>query len=232
MPVLSNFSIPRKSTGAESENLIPLIPPSPTDEEENQDLLREFTCKRNPDQKRSATYTLKIPPLKNPKPEKLFEILELVEEAWKGQVIVTAEDWSHFLKQLMGESKRTTFRNALPNDGTITDANLERAINILKKTIFPQNAVRLQKKALRGKGFCKRLDMSVREHVSILQTINRLISQFPPGNAYKNAAFDFHNLDLILPRQLESRIHRFICFVFAAPQKETQDHDVNPYSPY
>ncbi|CAJ1938430.1 unnamed protein product [Cylindrotheca closterium] len=157
MPVLSNFSIPRKSTGAESENLIPLIPTSPTDDEENQDLLREFTCKRNPDQKRSATYTLKIPPLKNPKPEKLLEILELVEEAWKGQAIVTAEDRAHFLEQLMGESERTTFRNALPIDGTITDTGLERAIEILKKTIFPHNAARLQKKALRGNGFRKRL---------------------------------------------------------------------------
>lgn len=182
MPVLSNISIPRKSNGAESENLIPLIPPSPTEEEENHDLLREFTCKRNPDQKRSATYTLKIPPLKNPKPEKLLEILELVEEAWKGQAIVTAEDRAHFLEQLMGESEKTTFRNALPNDGIISEDDLGRAIEALKKTIFPRNAARLQKKALYGKGFRKRIDMSVREHVSRLQKINRLLSQFPPGD--------------------------------------------------
>ncbi|CAJ1948835.1 unnamed protein product [Cylindrotheca closterium] len=90
----------------------------------------------NHDQNRSATCTLKIPPLKNPKPEKLLEILELVKKAWKGQAIVTAEDRAQSLEQRIGDLERTTFCNALPNSRIITDANLEQA----KKTIFQQNA--------------------------------------------------------------------------------------------
>ena len=179
MPVLSPVVLQGSANHRDpSSKLIRLERPA---QDPDADAPREFKLKRDPSTKGSATYMLKIPLLKDPTCEEFLLFMRSVQEAWKGQALLDARDRAEFFKQLLGDAEKTTFSTALPFDGTVSDADLDRAILALKKSIFPQGAWGSQMQLmLKHSGMRKPSGWTVRQYAHRMQEINNYLPEFPP----------------------------------------------------
>ena len=137
-----------------------------------------FTCHRVPNDTDSPKYELKAYPFEDGGTCEMFiKTLMKMNEIQKGQNITTNADKVILAKQLFKGSALTAFESELPADGNVTNAQLARAFAAMPKVIFPDKALRNQKKAL--KKLKKPRDVSFREFANRVKVLNDYFPFFP-----------------------------------------------------
>ena len=163
-------------------------------EDDDSVLAREYKLQRNPKDKDSTTYTVKIIPFDNGSCEELLIFLKSFKEICEGQAITSAKD-----KKLLGSSGRAFFLGSFPADNNVTEDDFKRAIEQVKQTVFPRRAAHLQRMMLLQLRVKKPCHIKTRAFATRIQEINDLIPEFPSdiGEPHEKLR-DWELLDVII----------------------------------
>ena len=112
---------------------------------------KSFTCKMHPNKKDSAEFLVKIYAFSDGSPEEYIETLKQLTVVQVGQNVKKNEDIVVLYKQIFEGTLLEAFENELPNDDDtpITGDVFNRGRNAMTKIVFPDKAVRHQKKAMK-----------------------------------------------------------------------------------
>ena len=148
-------------------------------EDDDSVLAREYKLRRNPKDKDSTTYTVKILPFDNGSCEELLIFLRSFKEICEGQAITSAKDKKLLMEKLLGSSERAVFSGSFPADNNVTEDDFKRAIEQVKRTVFPRRAAHLQRTMLLQLRVKKPRHIKTRAFATRIQEINDLIPEFP-----------------------------------------------------
>ena len=152
---------------------------TPTRELDDVEKAISFTCHRVPGDTDSPKYKLKAYPYEDGAScEQYIKTFMRMLEVEKGQKIETNEDKVILVRQLFKGAALTAFETELPAAGqAITNAQLKKAFAAMPKVVFPDKALRNQKKAL--KRLKKPREMSFRNFANRVKVLNDYFPYFP-----------------------------------------------------
>ena len=138
-----------------------------------------FTCHRVPDDTDSPKYELKAYPFEDDGTcEQYIKTFMWLIKIEKGQNITTNMDKVILVRQLFKGAALTAFETELPAaDQPITNGQLKKAFAAMPKVVFPDKALRNQKKAM--KRLKKPREMSFRNFANRVKVLNDYIPYFP-----------------------------------------------------
>ena len=112
---------------------------------------KSFTCKMHPSKKDSAEFLVKIYSFSDGSPEEYIETLRQLATVQVGQGVKKNEDIVVLYKQIFEGALLKAFKNEIPTDkgDVITDDHIKKGQNAMTKIVFPDKAVRHQKKAMK-----------------------------------------------------------------------------------
>ena len=110
---------------------------------------KSFTCKIHPNKKDSAEFLVKIYAFSDGSPEEYIETLKQLTVVQTGQNVKRNEDIVVLYKQIFEGALLEAFENEISDEDPITDEVLNRGRNAMTKIVFPDKAVRHQKKAMK-----------------------------------------------------------------------------------
>ena len=176
-----------------------------------------FDCSHNPGVDGAPTYKIKVYPFEDGYPcEVYLQTLKYVDDIIAGQGLTTNEQKVRVIRQLFdGTSALVAFENEMPNNPTdpITNPMWTRAKVAMTRVIFPVNAARNQKKAM--KKIKKPIDMTFAQFAQRMKQLNDWLPLFPPlhnGNAPRAMGRDeFHDVlhDALPRRNYQDEMQRF-----------------------
>ena len=138
---------------------------------------KSFTCKMHPNKKDSAEFLVKIYAFSDGSPEEYIETLKQLTVVQTGQNVKRNEDIVVLYKQIFEGALLEAFENEISDEDPITDDVLNRGRNAMTKIVFPDKAVRHQKKAM--KKIKKPMKMKFREFANRMKKINEMLTFFP-----------------------------------------------------
>ena len=158
---------------------IGLEPPPKRSDDDDKVKPKSFTCKMHPGKKDSAEFVVKIYSFSDGSPEEYIETLRQLATVQVGQNVKKNEDIVILHKQVFEGALLEAFENEIPSgeNPKITNEHLKKGRNAMIKIVFPDKAVRHQKKAM--KKIKKPMKMKIREFANRMKKINEMLTFFP-----------------------------------------------------
>ena len=189
----------KTNSRAQFQLCIGLEPPPPRSDDDGVKPI-SFTCKMHPKDKNSAEFTVKIYKYGDDGTvEGLLETLKLMAMVDKGQNVKKNEERVTLFRQIFEGSLLVAFENELPgldengNAIAITDDVLAKAVEAIKKVVFPDKAARNQKKAMRRLKLPR--NMTFRVFANRFKKMSDFLPFFPVlANGSTPTAFDEEEL--------------------------------------
>ena len=158
---------------------IGLEPPPKRSDDDDKVKPKSFTCKMHPGKKDSAEFLVKIYSFSDGSPEEYIETLRQLATVQVRQNVKKNEDVVVLYKQIFEGALLEAFENEIPSEenAEISDEHLKKGRNAMTKIVFPDKAVRHQKKAM--KKIKKPMKMKIREFANRMKKINEMLTFFP-----------------------------------------------------
>ncbi len=148
-----------------------------------------------PTEDNSQTYDLNIGIFRSGTPEAFLEFRKDVEKAVIGQNITTGPGSYAMARRLLSGDALAVFNARATTTGNETTANFKLVMDALATHVFPQRALRMQKRYMR-RYMRKPKNISTREYIARVNEINGYLEDFPPFGANQKLPTD-EVLDLL-----------------------------------
>lgn len=135
-----------------------------------------------PSEENSQTYDLNIGIFRSGTAEAFLEFRRNLKKAIVGQHITTGPPMFSMARRLMAGDALSVFNNRAAELGAETTANFKQVMNALAAHVFPQRALRMQKRYMR-RYMRKPKGQTTREYIARVNEINEYLSLFPPFEA-------------------------------------------------
>ena len=160
-----------------------MVPPIPFERPAVRELQKHeylsFSCRTNPGDENSTTYSLTIPFFKNDSPEEYFIFLKSVRQVFRGQNLTTGPQRYALMRRVLQGDALAAFNRAATAEGAETVANLDEVIKGLTAHVLPRRAAVNQKRYMR-RFLRKPAGVSMRKFMARVEEINKYIEQMPP----------------------------------------------------
>ena len=176
----------------------------------------EFTCSHQPGVDGAPTFTLKVYPFEDGwSCEHYIRTLKSIDDIIKGQGLTTNAQKVQIIRQLFSGGTLTAFENEMPgaSEDPITNHMYSKGLAAMARVVFPENAARNQKKAM--KKLKKPIDMTFRMYANRVSFMNNCFKMFPPlanGNTPRPMGREeFHEMlhDALPKRNYQDVMQRF-----------------------
>ena len=156
--------------------VIPLDRPVP--KKLNKSDYETLKLRTDPEDNQSPTYEITLVFFSTGEPEVWLDFMKTVDKVFKGQHLTTGPArYSLYRRALRGDAL-AAFESAAATQGAETVAHLELVMNSVSNHVFPERAVRTQKRWMRRQ-LRKPHDLSIREWVARVVELNDQIPNYP-----------------------------------------------------
>ena len=162
---------------------------NPTKEEDKASFLT-FELKTKEGQPESSTkYKKTVRKFEEGSPQQWIDLLKDLREIWKQNSIRDGSDRAATVRSLVKGESATAFEAALEesriNEGAeeqpITEDDVERALNAVASTVFPHQALEIQKLWMNRRMF-KPAELTTRQTSAAINRLNNSLPLFPGGS--------------------------------------------------
>ena len=182
-------TIPKKKNSSRiwsKQMIIPLVPESSKKSDVKIEEIT-FALRANPESKKSETYEITTTAFTHGTPEEFLIFRKTLKKILIGQNITTGREKFAMARRLLDGQSLSVFERYVSQNmdesrpDAHTDEALNEALDSVGFSIFPTNAIKTQRRALR-RSIRKPVDMSVTHLIARLSELNEQLSQYPGGN--------------------------------------------------